>query len=85
MQVLISKNHEVALAFPQQNKHEVLKIIQKNLSNIIHNKKFNTLQIRQGRVILTDSFWDRRKVSMCKASNLTAVWRTANILARQVT
>ena len=49
MQVLISKNHEVALAFPQQNKHEVLKFIQKNLSNIIHNKKFNTLQIRQGK------------------------------------
>jgi hypothetical protein len=51
----------------------------------MHNKTFDVLEIKQGKVILTDSFWDRRVVSMCRASNLTAVWRTAKSLARQVT
>ena len=53
----------------------------------MHNKTIHVLQIKQERerVTLTDSFWDSRAVSMWRASNFTAVWRTAKSLARQVT
>lgn len=51
MSVLISKNHEVALVFQQQNKHEGL--LKKNqseeFSNIMHSKTFNTLETKQGK------------------------------------
>jgi len=41
----------------------------------MHNKTIHVLQIKQERerVTLTDSFWDSRAVSMCRASNFTAV------------
>jgi hypothetical protein len=77
MPALISKDHEVALTFQQQNKS--LMSYNKSLgrtSNILHNQTSHVLQIEQKegkRVLLTDSFWDRRVVSMCRASNLTAV------------